>query len=257
MPTISGVIRNAHAISIGVLPPTALGARAPDDKTLVVTLEHPASYLPELLTHDTAYPLPRHVVLAKGEAWSKPENFVGNGPFLPREWIVNDHLTLVKNPRFYDAAHVRLDEEIVYPTADSGAALRRLRAGELDTQTPIPLTEMAWLRRHMPAIVHTTPFLGLSYIVINLEHLPLGDLRIRRALNLAMDREVIADKVLRLGRKAGLQHRAARHRELSERPADGHARAFTRHASRQGALADESGGLWRGSSPRTHLRNVR
>ena len=66
------VVKNAHVISEGKLPASALGIHAPDDKTLVVELEHPASYLPELLTHDTAYPLPRHVLLAKGNAWSNP-----------------------------------------------------------------------------------------------------------------------------------------------------------------------------------------
>ena len=70
------VVKNAHAISEGKLPPSALGVRAADDRTLVVELEHPAAYLPELLTHDTAYPLPRHVLLAKGNAWSMPRNFV-------------------------------------------------------------------------------------------------------------------------------------------------------------------------------------
>ncbi|HXC55042.1 MAG TPA: peptide ABC transporter substrate-binding protein [Rhizomicrobium sp.] len=193
------VVKNAHAVSEGRLPPSALGVRAPDDKTFVVDLEHPAAYLPELLTHDTAYPLPRHVLLARGNAWSRPGTFVGNGPYVPREWVANDHLTLVKNPRFYDAAHVHIDVVNYYPTPDSEAALRRLRAGELDTQTPIPLTEIGWLRRNMPAIVHTKPFLGLSYISINLRRPPLTDLRLRRALNLAFDRETITERVLRLG----------------------------------------------------------
>ncbi len=193
------VVKNAHAISLGKLAPGALGVRAPDDKTLVVALEHPAAYLPELLTHQTAYPLPRHVVLAKGNAWSKPGTFVGNGPYVPREWIANDHLTLVKNPRFYDAAHVRIDVVNYYPTPDSDAALRRLRVGELDTQTPIPLTQLDWLRKNMPTVPHLHPFLGLSYISINLQRPPLGDIRIRRALNLALDRETITQKVLRLG----------------------------------------------------------
>src|SRR5262249_45599363 len=62
------VLKNARAISEGKLPPSALGVRAKDDRTLVVTLEHPAAYLPELLTHDAAYPLPRHTLLAKGNA---------------------------------------------------------------------------------------------------------------------------------------------------------------------------------------------
>ncbi|MEJ0041233.1 MAG: peptide ABC transporter substrate-binding protein [Rhizomicrobium sp.] len=193
------VVKNAHAISIGKLPPASLGVRAFDDRTLVVELEHPAAYLPELLTHDTAYPLPRHVLLAKGRAWSRPGNFVGNGAYVPQSWTPNDHLTLVKNPRFYDAAHVRIDVVNFFPTPDSNAALRQFRAGELDTQTPIPLTEIDWLRRHMPDTVHTKPFLGLSYISINLRRPPLDDIRIRRALNLALDRETISQKVLRLG----------------------------------------------------------
>jgi oligopeptide transport system substrate-binding protein len=196
------VVKNAHAISEGKLPPRALGVHAPDDKTLVVDLEHPAAYLPELLTHDTAYPLPRHVLLAKGNAWSKPGNFIGNGPYVLRDWIVNDHLTLTKNPLFYDAAHVRIDTVTYYPTPDSGAALRQLRAGELDTQTPIPLTQIDWLRRDMPQILHTRPFLGLSYISINRHRPPLNDVRVRRALNLALDREIITAKVLRLGEPA-------------------------------------------------------
>ena len=193
------VVKNAHAITAGTLPPSALGAVAVDDRTLTVTLEHPAAYLPQLLTHDTAYPLPRHVLLAKGNAWSRPGNFVGNGPYVPREWIPNDHITLVKNARFYDAAHVRIDVVNFYPTSDSNAALRQFRAGELDTQTPIPLTQIAWLRRNLPAAVHTKPILGLSYISINLRHPPLNDLRVRRALNLAFNREIVTEKVLRLG----------------------------------------------------------
>ncbi len=113
---------------------------------------------------------------------------------------------------------MRIDVVTYFPTPDSAAALRRLRVGELDTQTPIPLTEIDWLRRNMPLAVHTKPFLGLSYISINTRRAPLNDIRVRRALNLAFDRETVTQKVLRHGRAAGLQHRAAGHRELSARP---------------------------------------
>jgi oligopeptide transport system substrate-binding protein len=193
------IVKNAHGISQGKLKPEALGARAADDATLVVSLEHPAAYLPELLTHETALPLPRHVLMAKGNAWSKPGNFVGNGAYVPKEWIANDHLTLVRNPRFFDAANVRIDIVNYFPTEDSQAALRRFRVHELDTQTPIPLTEIDWLRRTMPQTLHLSPFLGLSYISINLHRPPLDDIRLRRALNLAFDRETIVNRVLRLG----------------------------------------------------------
>jgi len=193
------VIKNAHAISIGKAAPSTLGVRAADDKTLVVTLEHPAAYLLELLTHDTAYPLPRHVVMAKGAGWAKPGSFVGNGPYLPREWVPNDHLTLVKNPKFYDAAHVRIDVVNYYPTPDSNSGLRRFRAGELDMQTPMPLTQIDWIRKNLGPSAHTKPFLGLSYVSINQRRAPLNDVRLRRALNLAFDRETVTNKVLRLG----------------------------------------------------------
>jgi len=193
------VVKNAHAISIGKLPPSSLGVRAADDRTLVIELEHPAAYLPELLTHDTAYPLPRHVLMAKGHAWSKPGTFVGNGPYTPREWIANDHLTLIKNPRFFDAKNVRIDVVNYFPTPDSNAALRRFRVRELDIQTPIPLTQIDWLRKNLPATLHLKPYLGLSYISINVHRPPLNDIRVRRALNLALDRETITGKVLRLG----------------------------------------------------------
>src|SRR5215469_891849 len=193
------VLKNAHAVSAGKLPPTSLGISAPDDSTLVVQLEHPASYLPELLTHDTAYPLPRKSVLARGNAWSKPGNFVANGAYVPREWVANDHITLVKNPRFYDASHVRIDVVNYYPTQDTQAGLSRFRAGELDTQTPIPLALIDWMRTNFKTELRSVPFLGLSYVDINLRHPPLNDVRLREALNLAYDRETMTGKVLRFG----------------------------------------------------------
>jgi oligopeptide transport system substrate-binding protein len=195
------VIRNAHAISEGKLPPSALGVKALDDATLEVTLEHAAPYLPELLTHNTAFPLPRGVVLAKGNQWSRPGNFVGNGAYVPKEWIPNDHITLVRNPHFYDAAHVRIDVVNYYPTQDTQAGLRRFRAGELDTQTPIPLSEIDWIRTNLKNALHSTQFIGMSYVAMNEKRPPLNDARLREAMNLAYNREVVAEKVLRFGDK--------------------------------------------------------
>jgi oligopeptide transport system substrate-binding protein len=193
------VVKNAHAISGGTLPSSALGVSAPDDSTFVVQLEHPASYLPELLTHDTTYPLPRKTVLERGNAWATPGTFVANGAYIPKEWVANDHITLVKNPRFYDAAHVRVDVVNYYPTQDTQAGLSRFRAGELDTQTPIPLMMIDWMRSNLKSELRSVPFLGLSYVDINVRHPPLNDVRLRDALNLAYDRETMTDKVLRFG----------------------------------------------------------
>ena len=195
------LLKNAHAISNGRLPPSALGVTAQDDSTLVVSLEHPAPYLPELLTHETAYPLPRHTVVALGNKWSRPGSFVGNGAYIPVEWVPNDHIALMKNPRFYDAAHVRIDKVVYIPTQDTQAGLRRYRSGELDTVTPIPLAQIDWIRKQLGGELHSVPFLGLSYVDINLHRPLLNDARVREALNLAYDRETMAGKVLRFGDK--------------------------------------------------------
>jgi oligopeptide transport system substrate-binding protein len=193
------VVKNARAISDGKLPSSALGVVAKDARTLVVTLEHPAPYLPELLAGLQAMPLPRHLVTAKDRAWTRPATYVSNGAYALQDWRPNDHVTLVKNPRFYDAAFVRIDRVNFYPTTDSDAALKRYRAGEIDLQSPAPLAQITWLRANLNRELHITPSLALTYIAINLDHPPLNDIRIRRALNLIYNREAIVEKVLKLG----------------------------------------------------------
>ena len=125
------VVKNARAISGGTMPVTALGIGASDPATLKITLDHPAPYLPELLTLAAALPLPARPNF-------KPGSYVSDGPYLLKSWQPNDHVSLGKNPRFYDAAAVKIDTVNYFPTADTQAALRRLRAGELDMQTPLP-----------------------------------------------------------------------------------------------------------------------
>ncbi len=196
------VFKNAQAINAGKLPPTALGTRAVDARTLELTLEHPAPYLAELMTHVTSFPLPRHIVEAKGAAWSRPENFVGNGAFVPREWIANDHITLARNPRFYDAADVKIDVVNYYPTSDYDAALKRLRAGELDIQGQVSAVQIDWVKQNIPATMRAVPDLVLYYLAINNSRKPFDDVRVREALNLAFDREAVTQKIRHMGEPA-------------------------------------------------------
>jgi len=191
------ILQNGRAVSSGQLPPDQLGVEAPKPDTLILRLEHPAPYLPELLTHPSALPLPR--AAAKGAAWARPGAYVSNGPYTLKEWLPNDHITLVKNPRFYDAAQVKIASVNYFPTGDADAALRRFRAGELDMQSPVPAGQTAWLKANMPDTLHVTPSLAVAYIAINLSDPVLKDVRVRQALNLAYNREAITDKVLKQG----------------------------------------------------------
>ena len=193
------VVKNAYDVSVGKLPPAALGIRAKDDATLVVQLEHPAPYLAELVDHQVAWPIPRHLYLKLGDAWARPKNHVANGPYMVKEWVPLDHITLVKNPRFYDAAHVQIDVVRYFATNDSQAALRRFRAGELDTVNPFPNQQIDWMRAHMPKALKIVPYLGIAYMVMNFAHAPIRDVRLREAMNLAMDRENLTRRVRRIG----------------------------------------------------------
>jgi oligopeptide transport system substrate-binding protein len=193
------LVENGEKITAGKLPPTALGVSAPDDRTFVVRLMHPAPYLPELLTHHSAYPIPMHVVEKYGAQWSRPDHIVSNGPYMLKDWRPNDHVTLVKNPKFYDARSVRIDTVNFYPTTDTQAALKQLRAGALDTQNPLPALEIDWMRAHIADALEIKPYLGVAYIVANSRRKPLDDKRVREAISLDINREAVTQRIYRLG----------------------------------------------------------
>ena len=193
------IVKNAVAVNAGRAPATELGVKALDKRTLEVHLEHPAPYLQEMLSHTSMMPVPPHVVEAKGRNWTKAGTYVGNGAFTLKEWIPNDHLTVVKNPRFFDAANVKLERVVYYPTDDYGAALRRLRAGELDAQDRLENSQFGWIKKNMPELLAPVPQLILDMIQVNLSKKPFHDIRVRTALNLAINREAITGKIVPVG----------------------------------------------------------
>jgi len=188
-------IKNAELVNKGKLPLTRLGVRAVDDATLVIQLDHPAPYLPQLLTHHTAAPLPHALVERVGNDWTKRGSMVANGPYMLAEWRPHDHAKLIKNPKFYDAANVEIDEIYYYPIEDDLAALKRYRAGELDTNERWPLTEHRWLREHIPDEARSTTVLWVSYISFNMTRKPFDDVRVRRALAMSIDKHAIANEI--------------------------------------------------------------
>lgn len=192
-------IVNAEKVNGGKLPVSALGVRAIDDRTLEMKFEFQVPYLRQLLTHYTCMPVPKHVVEKHGDQWLQPQNIATNGAYILKEWVPNDHITSVKNPRFYDARNVHVETVNYYPVSDYAAALKRFRAGEFDTNWGVPSSEIAWLRANLPGALHVVPYVGVSYIVFNVTRPPFNDLRVRQAVNLAIDREIIANRVMHAG----------------------------------------------------------
>ncbi len=198
------IIKNAQPVNEGSQPLTALGVQALDEHTLQIRLEHPAPYLPQLAKHQTMYPIPKHIVDKWGDAWVRPEHYVANGPYRLVEWRFGDHIQLVKNPLYYGAGKVCIDQVNFYPTNDPLSAERRVKRGELDINTSIQSNRIAYLRRpdQMPGYVHVHTYLGVYYLVLNAVDVPaLKDGRVRLALSMALDRRFITEKLSRAGQQ--------------------------------------------------------
>ena len=198
-------IKNAEAVNnydpeAGTgLPPEELGVRAIDAYTLEITLEQPAPYFLGLLTHYTTYPVPRHVVEKHGEAWIQPENIVVNGPYKLVYWKTGDQLVTEKNPAFFEADSVCFERVSYFELEDMAAVERRIEAGELDINNAFDGGRKAELDRRLPGWARTTPALLTTYWSFNSSQPPFDDVRVRRALAMALDREYLVDKVLTPG----------------------------------------------------------
>ena len=205
--TLLYVVKNAEPINAGKAPLSSLGVKALDPRTLQITLEHPAPYLLQLAKHTVMMPTPRQAFAKWGDAWAQPGHYVSDGPYLLVDWRQNDHITAVKNPRFYDAATVCIDRIQYYPAPDKISAERRVRRGELDMnmQNGIAMRRVAYLRQpgQIPAYVHTHTYLANEYLSFNVARVPaLKDRRVRQALTMAVDRDFIVDQVRRGGEVA-------------------------------------------------------
>ncbi len=189
------VIRGARAVSSGKAPPESLGVRVVDPRTLEIMLEHPAPYFPEVLA-SFAMPAPRAQIERFGDAWVRIENFVTNGPFTLAEWRPNAFIRLRRNPQFYDAANVPADEIMHYPVAQPMTALRRYKAGEVDFVLTVPPDQVDWARKEFGSQLKIDQGLGVEALAFNVRKGVTADLRVRRALSMAIDREALARNVL-------------------------------------------------------------
>ncbi|MEE3046987.1 MAG: peptide ABC transporter substrate-binding protein [Pseudomonadota bacterium] len=192
------IIEGAEAVNTGK-EGAKLGVKAIDDHTLEVKLTAPAPYFLAQLTHQTAFAIPRHVVEKYGKDWVKPEHIVVNGPYKLVEWLPNVHTKLVKNEEFYDAANVPIDEVIYYTYEDRTAMQNRFRADELDVARDIASEQISWLRDNLADSLRIAPYAGIYYYSIRTDKDKFKDVRVRKALSLAINREAITDAVLKTG----------------------------------------------------------
>lgn len=194
-------IKNAVAVNAGRMPVGKLGVRVVDAATIEIKVEAPCPTLITALAEPPFTPAPIKVLKKYGNGWTKPGNIVSNGPFKFADWRSGDHLRVVKNPLFYDAANVNIDEVVYYPIEDDHAALLRFRAGDIDLNARISPNDMPWLKKNMAEVVHSQPTAELNYVVFDHSLAKFKDIRVRRALALAVDQNTLATKLMALGER--------------------------------------------------------
>jgi oligopeptide transport system substrate-binding protein len=193
-------IKNGSEIAEGTVTDfNELGVKALDEKTVEITLEGPTPFFLQALTHYTAYPVPKHVIEEVGDDWTNIDNIVSNGPYTPVEWVPGSYIKSVKSDTYWDAENVQIDEVNYFVQDDLAAALSRYRAGEYDILTDIPSDQAEWIKTNLPGQDYFAPFLGIYYYVINQEVEPFDNPDVRKALSMAINRDVIGPDVLGTG----------------------------------------------------------
>ena len=178
-----------------------VGVKALDPHTLQLSLHAPTPYFLSLLNHFSWYPVHPGTILAHGDIatigskWTKPGNYVGNGPFTLTTWIANKEIAVTKSPTYWDSKNVKLNAIHFYPIGDHTIEEHAFRAGQLHVTGTVPIDRIKYYQTCKPELLHLDPYLGCYYYLFNVNKPPLDNPKVRRALSLAINREQITKHV--------------------------------------------------------------
>ncbi|MGL4858952.1 MAG: ABC transporter substrate-binding protein [Enterobacteriaceae bacterium] len=191
---------NADDIISGQKKPDALGVKALDAHTLEVTLSSPVPYFYKMLQHYTTYPVPKAAIEKYGNKWTQPGNYISNGAYTLAEWVVNEKIVLKRNPLYWDNKHTVIEQITWLPIESATTDVNRYRSGEIDiTNYTLPVDLFQKLKKERPDEVYSIPSLcNYNYEINNKEPL-FQDVRVRRALKLALGRDILTNKVKNQG----------------------------------------------------------
>lgn len=178
---------------------SVLGVRAVSDRELEVTLERPTPYFVSLTSFAALRPVPRRAVETHGRAWTRPENIVTSGPFHLRFHHPRDRMELVRSLTYWGVKDVKLSRAIIYAISDTHTNVNLYRSGYLDAMisAKLPVELVAGLTGRPD--YEAGPYLATYFVRLNTFEPPLDDVRVRRALNLAIDKGLLTSRLLKAG----------------------------------------------------------
>jgi oligopeptide transport system substrate-binding protein len=201
------VLKNAKSYHSGekTWKEANVGVQAIDERTLELVLENQTPYFLELLNHYSWFPVHPPTIEKFGAAekmgtpWTKPGNFVGNGPFSLREHRINSVIEVRANPHYWDANLTQLSGIRFYPIETADTEERAFRTGFLHVTQSVSSDRIEYLQNKHPEWIHFEPYLGTYYYRFNVKAPPFDDLRVRKALSLSVNRKLLVEKVLKGG----------------------------------------------------------
>ncbi|WP_421301102.1 ABC transporter substrate-binding protein [Aeromonas veronii] len=196
-------IANASEIIAGKKPADTLGVKATDDYTFEVQLEKAIPYFVSMLSHTTTYPVPKKVIEKFGDKWTQPENMVSNGAYTLKNWVVNERVEVERNKHYWNDGKTVINKVVYLPIQSTNADLSRYLAGEVDITYQMPIERFKQMKKEKPDELKVTGYVGTYYYQYNVKKKPFDDVRVRTALSYAIDRDVIADKVMGQGQTPG------------------------------------------------------
>ena len=196
-------LRGARSFNCGGADWDHVGVRTPDARTLVLELEAPEPQLLRRLLHFTWYPLPAHHLekmggmLERSSLWARVPDWVGNGAYIPREHRLNDHLSVLPNPLYWRAHEVRNRGIRFLPIVNGYTETRMYFGGKLHISNNVPPEMLDYARTRAPREFCRDAYYCTIFYRLNTTRTPLNDVRVRRALSLAIDREALVQRVVR------------------------------------------------------------
>jgi len=202
--TVGGKVVPVPNMAKEIDPSKNVGVRALNAKTLKVYLQSPTVYFLNLTAFPTLMPVCKAVV-SKNDKWaSDPTNFITNGPFKLTQWSHNDKVVFVKNPTYWDKDKVKLTKITYFMVEDETTALSMFQSGQLDASSTVPISELPKLVASGDAKI--LPYLGTYYYMFNVTKKPFNDVRVRKALTLAINRKGITQSITQGGQVPALAY---------------------------------------------------
>ena len=191
-------IKNAEQVATGHMFVDQLGVKALDEKTLQIALNAPTPYFIELLTHNTGFPVNPKAVKEFGSKFSQPGHMISNGAYELISFNPNDKIVMKKNPYYWDARNVQIDQVNWMPFQDRSSCMRRFEAKEVDICSDVAAEQMDYVKKNFGKTFRQAPLLGVYYIDIKGEpSSKLRDPRVRQAIGMTIDRDFLSQEVWR------------------------------------------------------------